>query len=77
MDTKLSRGEESASKIRGCSVIYKALPFRSPPGVCYISPTLFNAHVDDLEDCIPNYLDINTHKYADRGRGSISKVEGH
>ncbi|CAB3983437.1 Hypothetical predicted protein [Paramuricea clavata] len=30
-----------------------------------ISPTLFNVHVDDLEDCIPNYLDINTHKYAD------------
>jgi hypothetical protein len=26
---------------------------------------LFNAHVDDLKDCIPNHLDINTHKYAD------------
>ncbi len=21
--------------------------------------------MDDLEECIPNYLDINTHKYAD------------
>ncbi|CAB3981096.1 RNA-directed DNA polymerase from mobile element jockey [Paramuricea clavata] len=30
-----------------------------------VSRTLFNVHVDDLEGCIPSYLDINTHKYAD------------
>jgi hypothetical protein len=24
-----------------------------------------HVHADDLEDCIPNYSDINTHKYAD------------
>ncbi|CAB4022209.1 Hypothetical predicted protein [Paramuricea clavata] len=64
MDTELSRREKSASKITRCSVIYKALPNRSPPGIGYIT-NIFNVHVDDLEGCIPNYLDINTHKYAD------------
>ncbi|CAB3991247.1 Hypothetical predicted protein [Paramuricea clavata] len=50
---ELSRREESESP-RPCLT-----------GVPLISPTLFNVHVDDLEGCIPNYLDINTHKYAD------------
>ena len=27
--------------------------------------TLFNVYVNDLEDCIPNHLQINTYKYAD------------
>lgn len=30
-----------------------------------ISPMLFNVHIDDLEDAIPNPMNINTCKYAD------------
>jgi hypothetical protein len=30
-----------------------------------ISPTLFNIHVNDLEDTLTNNNPTNTHKYAD------------
>ena len=30
-----------------------------------ISPILFNVHISDLEDSIPDHLTINTNKYAD------------
>jgi hypothetical protein len=30
-----------------------------------ISPTLFNVHINDLEDTVPNLVNINTCKYAD------------
>ena len=30
-----------------------------------LSPTLFNVHVNDFEDSIPDHLNINTYKYAD------------
>ena len=30
-----------------------------------ISPTLFNVHINDLEDAVPNHVNIDTCKYAD------------
>ena len=30
-----------------------------------ISPTLFNVHVNDIEDCIPRRIPVSTCKYAD------------
>ena len=30
-----------------------------------ISPTLFNVHVNDIEDCIPRGIPVSTCKYAD------------
>ena len=30
-----------------------------------ISPMLFNVHIDDLEDTIPNLLNVSTSKYED------------
>ena len=30
-----------------------------------ISPTLFNVHVNDIEDCIPGGIPVSTCKYAD------------
>ena len=28
-------------------------------------PTLFNIHIDDLDACVPEELEVSTHKYAD------------
>ena len=39
-------------------------PSRVPQG-SVLSPKLFNVYSNDLEDCIPKHLSINTHKYAD------------
>ncbi|CAB4004432.1 multidrug resistance-associated 5 [Paramuricea clavata] len=64
MDTELSRREESVVQLQGVLSSIRPFPSGVPQG-SVVSPTLFNVHVDDLEDCIPNYLDINTHKYAD------------
>ena len=39
-----------------------------PSGVAQgsvISPTLFNVHINDLEDAVPNHVNIDTCKYAD------------
>ena len=36
-----------------------------PSGVPQGSPKPFNIYVNDLDDCIPKHLSINTHKYAD------------
>ena len=30
-----------------------------------ISPTLFNVHINDIEDSVPNSIAVDTHKYAD------------
>ena len=56
-------GRSQQVKLRGALSSIRPCHSGVPQG-SVISPTLFNAHVDDLEDCIPNYLDINTHKYA-------------
>ena len=32
-----------------------------------VSPTLFNIHIDDMEDNVPDQANVNTHKYADDG----------
>ena len=42
----------------------KCCPACVPQG-CVMSPMLFNVHVDDLENVMPNNLSINTCKYAD------------
>ena len=53
----------------------------SPAGVpqrSVLSPTLFNTHIDDLDACVPEELEVNTHKYADDCTQSecIMKGEG-
>ena len=30
-----------------------------------LSPTLFNIHIDDLDACVPEKLEVSTYKYAD------------
>ncbi|CAB4001587.1 Hypothetical predicted protein [Paramuricea clavata] len=57
-------GRSQQLKLQGALLSIRPCPSGVSQG-SVISPTLFNVHVDDLEDCIPNYLDINTHKYAD------------
>jgi hypothetical protein len=57
-------GRSQQVKLGGALSSIRLCPSRVPQG-SVVSPTLFNVHVDDLEDCIPNYLDINTHKYTD------------
>ena len=47
-----------------------ALSFRAPcpagvPQGSVISPTLFNTHINDLEDGVPEQPRVNTGKYAD------------
>ncbi|CAB4012084.1 RNA-directed DNA polymerase from mobile element jockey [Paramuricea clavata] len=56
-------GRSQQVKLRGALLSIRPCLTGVPQG-SVISPTLFNVHVDDLEDCIPNHLDINTHKYA-------------
>ena len=56
-------GRSQQVKLRGALSSIRPCPTGVHQG-SVISPTLFNVHVDDLEDCIPSYLDINTHKYA-------------
>ncbi|CAB4032852.1 Hypothetical predicted protein, partial [Paramuricea clavata] len=53
-------GRSQQVKLQGTLSSIRPCPSGVPQG-SVISPTLFNVHVDDLEDCIPNYLDINTH----------------
>jgi hypothetical protein len=41
-------------------------PLGVPQGSAVISPILFNVHINDLEDTVPNLVNIiNTCKYAD------------
>ena len=57
-------GRSQQVKLGGALSSTRLCPSKVPQG-SVVLPTLFNVHVDDLEDCIPNYLDINTHKYTD------------
>ena len=41
------------------------MPSRSVPQRSAISPTLFNIHINDMEDNIPEQANVNTQKYAD------------
>ena len=47
-----------------------------------ISPTLFNVHINDIEDSVPNSIAVDTHKYADDctldqsvKEGDVSKMQ--
>ena len=56
-------GRSQQVNLVGVSSI-KSCPAGVPQG-SVISPTLFNVHVNDLENSVPDHLSINTCKYAD------------
>ena len=38
-----------------------------------LSPTLFNIYIDDLDACVPEELEVSTHKYADEENAKKTK----
>lgn len=53
-------------QVKVCGILSSIAP--CPAGVpqgSVISPALFNVHINDLEDAVPNHLNIDTCKYAD------------
>ena len=41
-----------------------------------LSPTLFIIHIDDLDACVPELLEVSTHKYADDCAQSECIIKG-
>ena len=64
MDKKFPFRKSSTSKSQWYFIIYCNVPGWSPTRLC-ISPILFNTHIDDLEDGLPEQLKVSTDKYAD------------
>ena len=57
-------GRTQQVNLRGILSSIQPSPSGVPQG-SVISPTLFNVHINDLEDAVPNHVNIDTCKYAD------------
>ena len=57
-------GRTQQVNLRGILSSIQPCPSGVPQG-SVISPTLFNVHINDLEDAVPNHVNIDTCKYAD------------
>ena len=57
-------GRTQQVNLRGILSSIQPCPSGVPQGSA-ISPTLFNVHINDLEDAVPNHVNIDTCKYAD------------
>ena len=57
-------GRTQQVNLHGTLSSIQPCPLGIPQG-SVISPTLFNIHINDLEDTVPNLVNINTCKYAD------------
>ena len=57
-------GRSQQVNLGGVSSSIKSCPAGVAQG-SFISPTLLNVHVNDLENSVPDHLSINTCKYAD------------
>ena len=57
-------GRTQQVNLRGILSSIQPCPSGVPQGSA-ISPTLFNVHINDSEDAVPNHVNIDTCKYAD------------
>ena len=57
-------GRTQQVNLRGILSSIQSCPSGVPQG-SVISPTLLNVHINDLEDAVPNHVNIDTCKYAD------------
>ena len=59
-----SSGRTQQIKLNQSMSSIASFPAGVPQG-SVLSPTLFNIQIDDLDACVPEKLEISTHKYAD------------